>query len=413
MGQGGACNRCSDVSLSKNAPRALDDTDSEEEHEESEGSSEEEDHASKKVEEDKEAKRGAELALQDGLKRGKTSTFTEAIEHAQTVGLDEEKIQLAEKKLEDHKNFRRREAYEADLYDFLRSEDANDLQSCQDKISQGKEYGIGEKVLKSIEDHMLLLETKKELSADEIQQAKQFLELYTRRFVASCLMKGRDVQWIDLETGSMHKVVLKMDVILKNFTVTGPPDGDLTCKVAEITTKRATDAAEVTAKNGFSQLADTDRATTVAVLLPSGKGPWCFLESSPAKQDEFIIAFQVFNGFATVSKTASGGKDKKVPAIKAAAEAPVDGEEAAEEPVAATDTLQSAEGGDKSPKETTGNPISPRGKKDPDSPKGKTKRKSKTEEPKEEKPPPLPPPVEETNEEEEAEEAEAEEEEEE
>lgn len=408
MGQGGACNRCSDVSLNKNAPKALDDTDSEEEPEESEGSSEEENHAEKKDEEDKEVKRGAELALQDGLKRGKTSTFTEAIEHSRAVGLDEEKIQLAEKKLEDHKNFRRREAFEADLYDFLRSEESLDLQSCQDKLVQGKEYGLGEKPLKSLQDHMLELETKRELNPDEVQQAKQFLELCTRRFVASCLMKGRDVHWIDLETGSKHKVVLKMDVVLKNFSVTGPPNGDLTCKVDEITTKRAIDAAEVSAKSGFSKLGDTERSTTVAVLLPSGKGPWCFLEGSPAKQDEFIIAFQVFNGFGAVAKTSLGGKDNKVPAIQAAAASPGDEDEAAERQISAVDTLPGGtEGGDISPKEETGNPISPRGGKK--SPKG-AKRKSKTEEPKEEKPPPLPPPIEE---EEEAVEAEAEEEEEE
>merc|ERR1711934_376721 len=243
-----------------------------------------------------EEKRGAELALEDGLKRGKTSTFKEAIEHATAIGLEDEKIQMAEKKLEDHKAFRRREAFEAELHDFLRTEDAEDIDSCKDKLSQGKEYGVGDKVLKLLQDQILHLELMKDLNAEEIEQAKLFLELCTRRFVASCVAKGRDVEWIDLESGSKHKVVVKMDLTLKNFTVAGPPAGDLSCKVDDIMTQRAVDSAEVSSKNGFSQLADADRENSVALMLKSGNGPWCFRESTRAKQDEFLVAFQVFNG---------------------------------------------------------------------------------------------------------------------
>lgn len=404
MGQGGACNRCSDVNkASTSAVKALDEVSSEEEDagEASEGSDEDE---GAEEEAQEEEKRAAELSLQDTLKRGKTSTFKEAIDHAAALGIEEEKIQLAEKKLEDHKAFRRREAFEAELHDFLRTEEANDIANCEEKLTQGKEYGVSEKSLKALQDRILELELMKELNKDEIEQAKMFLELCTRRFVASCVAKGRDLQWIDLESGTKHKVVAKMDLTLKNFTVAGRPDGDISCKVDEVTAKRAVDAQEVSQKKGFSKLADADRENSVAVVLQSGSGPWCFLEASRPKQDEFIVAFQVFNGLMPAPAGSSTKTKASSPKGSPKGEAE-DGEK--------SNLREAAEGEDDA---GTNNPISPSipEKKEKKSA-GKSKRKSEKDKeakeedkPPEEKPPPPPPPLEEEENEGAAEEAEEE-----
>lgn len=409
MGQGGACNKCSDVSINnKNAPRGLEETSSEEEEEDEEPSEEEDDGG----EEANEARSAAELALQDGLKRGKTSTFKEAIEHATALGLDEEKISLAEKKLEEHKGFRRREAFEAELHDFLRT-DANDIAGCEEKINQGKEYGVNEKLLKPLQDRIAELELMKDLRPDEVEQAKQFLELCTRRFVASCATaKGRDVELVDLVSGKKQKVVLKLDLTLKNLMVAGPSSGDLKCKVSDVSTSYAANAEKVKDTDGFAQLDQADRDNAVAVVLPSA-GPWCFVESNKAKQDEFIVAFQVFNGLPAAGSGDTGGGETgggetgggkispRAPSKKKTMDKKKEAAAEEEEATGESNLRQSAEGD----ADDVANPVSPRkaGKKATRDAKSPASKKKEDKLP-DEKPPPPPPPVEEEGNNEEAEE---------
>lgn len=411
MGQGGgACNKCSDVSLNKNAPtRGLDESSSEGEGEDEE-EAEEEDSDGENEQSLEEEKKNAEHVLQEGLRRGKTGAFTEAIEHATALGLDEDKIQLAEKKLEDHKAFRRREAFEAELHEFLRSEDAADKEQCEEKLAQGREYGVGEKVLKPVLDRIAELELMLPLKPDEIELTKQFLEICTRRFVASCI-KGRDLHWVDLDSGGKQKSVMKIDLTLKNLTVAGPP-GDLACKVSNVVARRGIEAAEVI--NGKLDDADCDNA--VVLELVDGKGPWCFLEATKAKQDEFVCGCQVLNGLVPVggrksqksttkqadSKQDKAGKKNDAKSKNAKQEKVEEEEEAVEDDAEEDEDAEANNaatigsiGEDDDMLASASQSSSPKGKK-----KDKKDKSKKADKPAE-KPPPPPPPLEEEEEEEE------------
>jgi len=396
MGQaGGACNKCSDVSLnSKNAPtKGLDDTSSEGEGAGDEEPEEEEPEENEEEELEKERKNAAEV-LSQGLKRGKTGAFSEAIEHATQLGLDEDKILMAEKKLEDHKAVRRKEAFEAELADFLNTEDANDTAQCEEKLAQGSEYGVSEKALQPLKERIVELQQMEPLRPDEVDLTKQFLELCTRRFVASCV-KGRDLHWVDLDSGSKEKSVAKMDLTLKNFTVEGPPNGNLACKVADVTAKRAAEVAEVTSKSGFDKLGDAEREKAVVLQL-DGKdlGPWCFIEDSKLKQDEFLCGFHVLCG-----KQLPPAPSREESASKAAAKPKKEGnenneaeevleetEEAVEEAEADNEALRDAGNAEEAPE----NPSPRKSTESKDGAKKKGGKDKKDKKDKKEKPPPPP-----------------------
>merc|ERR1712061_128284 len=129
---GAAAAKCSDVTTGAGmgAAKPLDASSSEDEDGEEDDEEDDEDDDEDDTED---IRNDAELALQEGLKRGKTNVFKEVLDHAAALGIDEDKILKAEAKLEEHKANRRREAFEAELRAFLDTEDANDLKLCEEK----------------------------------------------------------------------------------------------------------------------------------------------------------------------------------------------------------------------------------------------------------------------------------------
>jgi len=289
---GGACSKCQDVQVGGKglgAAKALEASDSEEDVEdESDGEDEDE------GDELEEEKGEAEQALLQKLKTGKTRIFKEAIDHATSLGLDEDKISKAEQKLEEHKALRRREAFEAELRDFL-SGDEITMDACEEMLQKGKGYGVTEKVLKPLHEKAEELERLRELNTEELENAKRFLEACTRRFIASCV-KGRETTWIDLADGTKLKATAWLDLTLKNLRLTGISDDEIkTCKIADIAAKRALESDEVMELAGWEKLGDDEKENAVAVV-GENDGPWCFVEASRQNQDEFICALAVLNG---------------------------------------------------------------------------------------------------------------------
>jgi len=298
--------KCSDVSFDKSgASKPLDASSSEEEEED-----EEDDDEDEEEDDGDDMKTEAELALQEGPKRGKTCTFREVIDHANKIGLEEEKIKTAEAMLEQHKATRRREAYEAELRDFLDSDDSNDLVACQAKEKQGQNYGVTDKVLKPLRERILELEMSKDLGADEVEQAKAFLEKCSRRFVGSCA-KGREAVWIDINTAKKRKALLFIDLTLKNFKVqTSKGDESSTCKVADVTAKKGYDVEEVVESKVFGTLSEADKENTVA-FTGFTDGPWVFIEANKAKQDETMCAMIILNGIGLSDERPKSPKSPK------------------------------------------------------------------------------------------------------
>eukprot|EP00913_Durusdinium_trenchii_P033780 g31623.t1 len=92
--------KCSEMAMGKpsqvDTQQAFESEDQEDGEEEAEEEDEEED-------EENSAKADAQAALQGGLVRGKTAAFKEALDFAQSVGIDETIIMKAEAKLQEHK----------------------------------------------------------------------------------------------------------------------------------------------------------------------------------------------------------------------------------------------------------------------------------------------------------------------
>jgi len=318
-GMGTAAAKCSDITKGGGlgAPKPLEASTSEEEHEE-EGEEEEEDS-------EEEERAEAEAALQNGLKRGGTSTFKEAIDHATELGVDMELIAKAEAKLEEHKTKRRREAFEAELKDFLKGDESRDLTACAEKLKQGAEYGVSEKALQPIRAKMSDLELNKELSADEVEKAKLFVEVCTRRFVASCLPGrevGRGTTLLDLHTGQKRKVVLKLDLALRDLRVQTPDGEDLhTCKVAGTFVRHASDVEGISSQAGFAKLPEED-VNNALIVMTVEEEPFCIVEDSRIKHDEILCAFAVLSagkGFTKppqgLNSTKHGSASQKRPSI--------------------------------------------------------------------------------------------------
>jgi len=224
---------------------------------------------------------------------------------------------------------------------------------------------------------------------------------------------------VDLDSGGKQKSVMKIDLTLKNLTVAGPP-GDLACKVANVIAKRAAEAAEVVK----GKLDDAECEKAVVVELDDGSGPWCFLEGSKAKQDEFVCGCQVLNGLTPVggrkaskdaakdkktgSKTETKGKNAKQTKADEEKAEDFDEEEEAAEDEADDEELEASKlnasvGEDDDLAASQPEKTSPKGKKDKTK-KDKKGDKEKTKKTPAEKPPPPPPPLEEEEEEEEVEE---------
>jgi len=288
---------CSDVNKQpdKGSITQLDKVDSEEEEED---------------EEEEEEEEGADDAAKGG--RNRKSTFREVIDNTAAQGIDEEKILHAEEMLAQHKAMRRRQAFENGLQDFIDSEEGNILDNCEQKERDGLGMGVGDEVLQPLRDKIALLQLCRDLEADEIEQAKQFMESAYRHFLTSCL-RGRDLMWVDTNSGKKKKATANLDVTLKNFKILDGNGGLIsTCKVKDVVAKRARDSEDMCDSDAFTSLSKGDQNNAVAVIGPDE--PWLLVESGPTKLDEFIIAFIVYNGVGLSDKASSPkkkGKGKK------------------------------------------------------------------------------------------------------
>lgn len=291
---GATFKRCSDIEVQKGlgAEKPLDASSSEEELEEDEEESE--------IEEDNSEEEKSEVAaaLTDVLKRGRTATFKEAIAHASSLGLDEEKIKKAELRLEQHKYQRQKEIFETELREFLdKDKDAIDLQSVIDMRTKAKEFGCAQDLIAPLDALHDQLDLGRELGESEVDKAREILECLTRSFVSQCVStKGRAVTWVDLDAGKKQKAIAKLDLTLKNFRVY-VADEEFVCKLGELTCTRALDAD--VDLGAFDQLKEDDRQNAVCLIgsgIPESDWPWCFVESDQWGQDEFLCGMMVLNG---------------------------------------------------------------------------------------------------------------------
>eukprot|EP00747_Dinoflagellata_sp_TGD_P166077 gnl/TRDRNA2_/TRDRNA2_188324_c0_seq1.p1 gnl/TRDRNA2_/TRDRNA2_188324_c0~~gnl/TRDRNA2_/TRDRNA2_188324_c0_seq1.p1 ORF type:complete len:351 (+),score=111.02 gnl/TRDRNA2_/TRDRNA2_188324_c0_seq1:247-1299(+) len=302
---GNVANKCSDMELNKmqglGAPKPLDASSSEGDDDEL-GDEDEED----EEEDNDDAKLQAEKALAESLKRGKTTAFKEAIDYATSLGIDETKITMAEQKLEEHKNFRRKEAFEGELADFMDSDEANDIEACQDKLKTGKSYGCTEKTLKALMARIEELDKGKALSPAEVARIREYFEVATRKFVATCMM-GRDALFFDISSGAKSKATVMLDAPLKNLKVVGVGEEDMILKVSSAAARRAMDVDEVVGAGKFTDLKEEDQENAVAIV---GAGStWVFIEDTRAKQDEYVCGLTVLNpnGLSNAPNAATKG----------------------------------------------------------------------------------------------------------
>lgn len=311
---GVACQKCADIELQKGvaADKPLDASSSEDEDDLSDEEDEDEDMDDGLEEE----KHEVELALKDALKRGKTQTFKEAIAHANSLGLDEDKIRKAEQKLEEHKLLRRRELFEAELQEFLDNDSGHTLAACQEMLSKAKELGVSGKMMESLEKRVDELDMGRALETHEADRASEVVEALTRSFVQQCVsIKGRTVYWVDLSGDggkkSKKKGTARLDTILKNFRVeVGGTEYHV--RIGELTCMAALDAPEVTDVAVFADLGEADQKNAIALI--GGDEPWCFVESETWGRDEFSIAMKVLNApIGSKSKTKKRKKDKASP----------------------------------------------------------------------------------------------------
>jgi len=307
------------------------------------------------------------------------------IDHATAVGIAEDKIAKAEAALEQHKATRKREAFEAELRDFLESEECEDLEACEEKEQQGIKFGVSDKGLAALREKIEDLNRRKDLADEEVAQAKLYLEVHCRRFVKSAV-KGRSGIWIDVASGKKQRVNLSLDLTLHNLTVT-KSSGDsaqlASCSLDRCSAVRASDTEEM--QEAVGQLSETE--LECAVVIFGDSSPWLLVEEDAAKVDEIIVGVLMLGGGAAgdapaasaSSSSKKGGKKKggkkgaapEIPEVAAVAE---DGEadNAGENPI-------SPRGGADNPPASARGPPKKEEKKEKKGKKDKKEKKSKAD----------------------------------
>lgn len=294
---GSLATKCSDVEFAPGlgSMKELDADTSEEEEEENEDDEDEDD----EDDNDEEIRRDAEQALIDGvsqLARGRTTVLKEVIEHGINVGIDADQIMRAEAKLEEHKLTRKREAFDSELRAFIASEDSKQLDACEEMLAQGKQLGLSDKDMQPLRDCITDIRLGRDLEHNERVQARHFMEMYTRRFVSSCL-QGREINWLNVESGLKIKAKCYLDVTLKNLRVVASMGAQNTlgaAKLASLTVCRGSKDADVSDSDAFKDLPEAQQELTVVVL--GAEQTWCIIESSSRCAEEFLIAFVILNG---------------------------------------------------------------------------------------------------------------------
>jgi len=283
------------------ASSSEDEDDDEEEEEDEEEEDEDADQARSAVED----------ALTSALKRGKTGTFKEIIDHATAVGIAEDKIAKAEAALEQHKAQRKREAFEADLKEFMESEEADNMAACEEREQQGLKFGVLDRGLQVLRDKIVSLQLRQDLVDDEVAQARLFLETCTRRFIKSAV-KGRPSVYLDLESGKKTSVNIFVDLTLR-FLIAVKTSGDkdefARLEIGVASAKRAAEVEEVRDSDIYGQLGEEDRARSVAIL--GGDNPWLLVEGDVSAVDEVIIALTLIGGGNGEAAPRVGGGAKK------------------------------------------------------------------------------------------------------
>jgi len=298
---GAVASRCNDVSMDKGGSAKPLDASSSEEEEEDEEEEDEED------EEDDTADRTeAEAALQETLKRGKTTAFKEVIEHATAIGIDEDKIMKAEALLEQHKAQRRREAFEQELDAFMVSPEVDNLEACESKRRQGEQYGVSAASLSALVDKIEDLKMRLDLNQDEQMQARRYLEACCRRFVATSAV-GRSTSWCTLQTGKLQKVTLVLDPALKYLKIQSLGNEVLeTVSLALLAPQKPDQSDQVVESEAYDRLTDQQRDNCLAVT--GAADIWLFIEEDRMKVDEMLVGLTMLNGLGLDGSGGGGGK---------------------------------------------------------------------------------------------------------
>jgi len=314
---GSATSKCSDVSHGnvKTNVKPLDASDSEEEEEEDDDEDEDDEGGD-------DERRNAEDVLNGGVQRGKEASFKEAIDHATSVGIDVDKILKAEAKLEEHKAVRRREAFESDIKDYL--EEANqDVDACREKLANGKQHGVSEKLLAKLEERIEALDQNRELDSEEVEKARLLIERNTRKFV-SAAVQGRPVTWIDLDSGEKTSATLFIDLVLHNAKVIDESGAELGFADLMKLRPKPSGAGDdvVVSKEGFQKLSDADKK--LALCITHSSDPWCLVEPNLDGRDEVLCGLMVVTGSCidealrstngAAPKASSGAKEEAPPA---------------------------------------------------------------------------------------------------
>eukprot|EP00927_Polykrikos_kofoidii_P076380 TRINITY_DN733_c2_g1_i1.p1 TRINITY_DN733_c2_g1~~TRINITY_DN733_c2_g1_i1.p1 ORF type:complete len:367 (+),score=90.84 TRINITY_DN733_c2_g1_i1:63-1163(+) len=243
-----------------------------------------------------EIKEAAEDAINQGLRRGKTATFKEAIEHATSVGIDLEKIMKAEAKLEEHKQLRRREALEDDIREYLGDEANQTIEVCRDKLEASAAAGCSEKLLNQLKDRIAQLDLDRPLSQAEIRKCKDYVLGCTRRYASSVVL-GRATSWVDLDTGDLTAGTLKLDIVLSRVSVRDREGQELgACDLCTSLARRPEENEKVSSSSGFETLSSADRDRTLVVESGPYDDPWCLLEEDRSARDEAFCALMVLAG---------------------------------------------------------------------------------------------------------------------
>ncbi|CAE8591880.1 unnamed protein product, partial [Polarella glacialis] len=253
---GAAAAKCSELASGKPDQVTTKAKVMDEEEEDEEEADDEEDESD---EAEEAAKHEAEAALQV-LKRGRTTAFKEAIEHATSLGVDEEKILKAEAMLEQHKVMRRKEIFAAELETFLASDDGNDMEKCEERQKTGESCGVSQQVLAALLERMEVIGLSRDLEDDEIERAKTLMQLSARKFVQSCL-RGRATTWLDLKAGKQKKALCRLDSSLRTMRVVQEAGEAELCSLALMSAKAygATGQDEVSGSKGFTKLSDQEQ----------------------------------------------------------------------------------------------------------------------------------------------------------
>mmetsp|Transcript_693 Transcript_693/g.1187 ORF Transcript_693/g.1187 Transcript_693/m.1187 type:complete len:375 (+) Transcript_693:28-1152(+) len=292
---GAAAAKCSEIvggnSNTVNAAKAL------EEEEEAEEEEADEDEADAEEEAAEAARKDAQDALKGGIVRGKTTAFREAIDHATSLGIDENMILKAEAALDDHKKTREREAFSEELAAFLETEESHEIEPCEEILKKGEGISVTESVLKQLRDRIEDINLSRDLEEEELAKANAFVTSAATKWVASCL-KGRSCSWVNMANGKKEKALCLLDPAMRKLSVVQEGDRSelCSCMLASAMACGAAGHAKASGSSGFGKLKDEEQDCSIALNDKDGNGPWLLCESALELQVEFLLALAVLGG---------------------------------------------------------------------------------------------------------------------